>query len=100
MRKSTMIMTYAAASLGLSASAALLAQPAETPASDNAATPADPATPATPADPSTSTAATPATPASPAAPATKEEAPAPGSATMDTEEKDKAAMEKGEKKPR
>ena len=64
LRKSTLLLAVAAASLGLSTSAVLVAQPAETPASDNAATPA---TPATPADPATDKAATPATPATPAA---------------------------------
>ena len=49
MRKSTMFTSFAAASLALSTSAALVAQPAETPASDNSATPATPAEPATPA---------------------------------------------------
>ena len=50
MHKPTLFMTFAAASLAMSASATLVAQPAETPASENAATPAVPATPATSAD--------------------------------------------------
>ena len=108
MRKSMMLTTFAAASLALSTSAVLVAQPTETPASDNAATPAvpaTPATPATPADPSTGTAATPATPATaatPATPAAKEDPLSPD-ATATTEPdaaKDKAAKKKASKKPR
>ena len=67
--------------------------PAETPASDNAATPADPATPATPADPATGTAATPATPATAATPAAKQDELAPDAAAP-TEDEGKAKAEK------
>ena len=70
MRKSMMFTSFAAASLALSTSAVLVAQPTDTPASDNAATPAEPAAPAepaTPVDPSTGAAAVPAEPAEPAA---------------------------------
>jgi hypothetical protein len=110
MRKSMMFTTFAAASLALSTSAVLVAQPADTPASDNAATPADPATPATPAtpaDPSTGTAATPATPATaatPATPAAKEDPLSPdAAATTDAANekgKDKSSTKKADKKPR
>ena len=108
MRKSMMFTSFAAASLALSTSAVLVAQPTDTPASDNAATPAEPATPAvpaTPADPSTGTAAAPAEPATaanPATPAAKEDPLAPdAAATTDTsKEKDKRATKKAAKKPR
>jgi len=77
-----------------------LGQPTDTPASDNAATPAEPAdpaepaNPATPADPSTGTAAVPADPATPssgatpAIPAAKDE---PLAATAETTVEDKKA---------
>lgn len=108
MHKQTLFMTFAAASLALSTSAVLVAQPAETPASDNAATPAVPATPATPADPSTDTAATPATPATPAVPAAKDPLAPDASATtaasaeadIKADTKDKASKKKAAKKPR
>lgn len=100
MRKSMMLTSFAAASLALSTSAVLVAQPTETPASDNAATPADPATPATPADPATGTAATPATPATPASPAAKEDPLAPEAAATTDAAKGKTAKKKADKKPR
>lgn len=102
MRKSTLFTTFAAASLGLCTSAVLLAQPAETPASDNAATPAEPATPATPADPQTDTSATPAAPATPATPAAKEDELAPEASTTTDKAatKDTATKKKAAKKPR
>ena len=108
MRKSMMFTTFAAASLALSTSAVLVAQPTETPASDNAATPAEPAAPATaatPADPSTDTAAIPAEPATaatPATPAAKEDplSPDAAAATETSMEKDKGTTKKAAKKPR
>ena len=105
MRKSTIVTSFAAASLALSTSAVLVAQPSETPASDNAATPAEPATPATPADPQAGTAATPAMPATPAVPAAKEDPLSPDAAAAVPEaatdsSKDKGAKKKADKKPR
>lgn len=103
MRKSMMFTTFAAASLALTTSAVLVAQPADTPALENAATPADPATaatPATPADPSTGTAATPATPATAATPAAKEDPLAPDATARTDVKKDKASAKKAAKKPR
>ena len=94
LRKSTLLIAVAAASLGLSTSAVLVAQPAETPASDNAATPA---TPATPADPVTDTAATPATPATPAAKA--DDPLAPTADEVKAEKSKATAKKKGAKKP-
>jgi hypothetical protein len=108
MHKPTLFMTFAAASLAMSASAMLVAQPTESPASENAATPAEPATPATPADPTTGTAATSATPATPATPAAKDPLAPDATATTDTsvgadtnaDEKDKISKKKAAKKPR
>ena len=104
MHKPTMFMTFAAASLAMSASAVLVAQPTETPASENAATPAVPATPATPADPSTDTAAIPATPATPATPAAKDPLAPDATAATDVstgaDAKAKLPKKKAAKKPR
>lgn len=108
MNKPTLLMTFAAASVSMSTSAVLIAQPTETPASENAATPAVPATPATPADPATGAAATSATPATPATPAAKDPLAPDATATTDTtaaagtmtETKDKASKKKAAKKPR
>src|SRR5687768_7211066 len=108
MRKSMMLTSFAAASLALSTSAVLVAQPTDTPASDNAATPAEPAspaTPATPADPATGTAATPATqatPATPATPAAKQDPLAPDAQATrdDAKTTDQATKKKAAKKPR
>ncbi|HET9335688.1 MAG TPA: hypothetical protein VFO12_04685 [Sphingomicrobium sp.] len=104
MRKSTLFTSFAAASLALTGSAVLVAQPTDTPASDNAAAPAapaDPATPAAPADPATGAAATPADPATPATaatPAAKEDELAPDATATTDEAKAREDTKKAKKK--
>lgn len=99
MHKLNLLAAAAVASLGLSTSAVLVAQPTETPASDKAADPATPATPATPADPKADAAATPATHADPATSATKQ-GDDPLAPTADEVKAEKAkAKNKAAKKP-